>query len=112
MATEFPSFQHGEMKVNIFFKKGTDVGAIADTLLDTVGGFTAFNHATEHRATNKKELHVARSEDLNLFTDYETFITVDPLTNLGEDKAALVITFLSNGEDMTHIDAHPLVVKL
>lgn len=119
--TQFPELKHGEMKINVFFKKNTDVGAIADTLVEDIAPnspfpvsipFTAFNHATEHKAANGNELHVARNEDINVFTDYKTFITVDPLSDKGEDIAAYFISVLSNGEDMTHLDAHPLVVKL
>lgn len=103
---------HGEMKINIFFKKGTDVGAIADTFLDIVPSLTAFTLAQEHKATNQKELYVAKSEDLNLFTDYETFITVDPLTEEGEISGALIIQTCAVETDMTHLDAHEMVVKI
>lgn len=103
---------HGEMKVNLFFKKHTDVGAVADALLDAIPGLTAFNHATEHKATNNVELHVARSKDINIFTDFKSFITIDPLSEEGEKSAALIIAMMAVHEDFTLMDAHELVVNL
>lgn len=104
-------FKHGEMKINLWFKKDSDVGAIADSLLDMFKDLTAFNHALEHKATDRSELHVARSQDINIFTDYKRYITVDPLTEEGELKASMLLMMMANHEDFTVMDANPLVVN-
>lgn len=101
-----------DMKINFFFKQGTDVGAVADALLDMNGGFTAFNDAREHKCTTKADLYVAKSEDVTLYTDYKSFITVEPVTEKGEELGMVLLMTLTNHDDFTLMNAEPLVIPI
>lgn len=103
---------YGEMKINFFFKKGTDVGLIADNLLEKIRTLTAFTEATEHKLATHGQLFVSRNAHVNVFTDFKTFITIDPLSEDGEDHAFIMVALIIHNPNFTVSDAEPLVVNL
>jgi hypothetical protein len=101
------NFVYGEMKVNLHFATGTDVGALCDNILAVFPRMTAFQDATEHRAFNGDALYIAKEANMNVFTNYKDIIVIDPLTEAGEEFAALLLMQMP----FTRIDAQPYVVK-